>query len=71
MSAFLLMGLTIYITDVDAAHDDIDSDKAVEERKTRSLISLGIFCVCALFTFILAIKVKEDLRRVNYKKDGF
>lgn len=65
------MGITTYITDVDAAHDNINSLEAVEERKASTLLSIGIFIACALLTFILSLKVKEDLRRVNYKREGF
>ena len=63
------MGVSTFITDVDAAHDDISSELAVKERKSSTFLAIGIFAVCALLTFILACTVKEDLRRVNYKQE--
>ena len=60
------MWLASYITDVDAAHVDLES--STEGRKSKTFIVTGIFGFCTLLSLILAICVKEDLRRVNYKK---
>ena len=59
------MWLASYITDVDAAHIDLES--STESRKLKTFTVTAIFGFCVLISLILAFFVKEDLRRVNYK----
>jgi len=40
-----------------------------EERKMHSFIVMGIFAGCCFIVVVLAYFIKEDLRRVNFKKE--
>ena len=71
IAAFILMGTSTFITDVDAASDDLTSQSSVEDRQAKSLTALAIFAGCTLLTVILTCCVKEELRRLNYQAEGY
>ena len=62
------MGISIYITDFDAANTDLDNENSIDLRQHKTYIVLGIMCFATVLILIFSIIVKEDLNRVNYKK---
>lgn len=64
--AFLMMGMSILITDVDAANIESIS---LSYRQKRSYLCMSILALMALLNFVLSLCIKEELRRVNYKPD--
>jgi hypothetical protein len=63
----VVTALIIWITDVDASDDAIDSEEVIAKRKEQSYKTLYLITALSFCAFIFAIFVKEDLRRVNYK----
>ena len=67
VSAFILMWFSAYMTEVKEV-DDITAEGYNEQRKKNSFIVIVIFSICCFITSILACFIKEDLRRINFKK---
>ena len=63
---FFTIGLSALVTDVDATN--FDSVNNIDERKKNSIIVCIIFGSFSSVTLLLSCFIKEDLRRVNFKK---
>ena len=67
--AFLFTALTVWITDIDASDESYVTDQDIQSRKNHSFTTLYVIAGSTFLAFVLAIFIKEDLRRVNYKVD--
>lgn len=64
------MATSTLITDFDAESSQVDEGSSIEERQKSAFIVMGILIACASVSALCAFFVKEDLRRVNFKKEG-
>ena len=62
------MTLCIVITDFDASADDVESEAVIAERQKSTMSAIAILVGLLVMTSLLSCCIKEELRRLNYKK---